>query len=121
MGQAFDERGNVLGEATGPTKSDVLKALEESHPHAAEIRITSVERHFQQERERQTAAEAIQDPLLQFFTYTHLPERLQVISRPFCDLAYTLAATLPRNPERTVALRKLLESKDCAVRAVLFT
>jgi len=27
---------------------------------------------------------------------------------------------LPRNPERTVALRKLLEAKDAAVRAALF-
>jgi len=30
-----------------------------------------------------------------------------------------MMATLPRNPERTVALRKLLESKDAAVRAAL--
>jgi len=28
--------------------------------------------------------------------------------------------TLPRNQERTVALRKLLEAKDCAVRAAVF-
>jgi hypothetical protein len=28
-------------------------------------------------------------------------------------------APVPRNPERTVALRKLLESKDAAVRAAL--
>jgi len=59
------------------------------------------------------------DRLLQFFTYVHLPERLRDVSRPFCDLAHTLAATLPPGPERTVALRKLLESKDCAVRAAL--
>ena len=58
--------------------------------------------------------------LLQFFTYAHLPPELQVISRPFCELAHTLVMTTPRNPERTVALRKLMESKDCAVRATLF-
>lgn len=29
-------------------------------------------------------------------------------------------ATLPSNPEKTVALRKLVEAKDCTVRAVLF-
>lgn len=74
------------------------------------------------------------EPLLQFFAYHHLPSHLQMISRPFCDLAYamvygdnipesgtvTLGSPLPRNPERTVALRKLLEAKDCAVRARLY-
>lgn len=57
--------------------------------------------------------------LLQFFRYAHLPPRLQAISKPFCGLADTIVETLPRNPERTVALRKLLEAKDCAVRAAL--
>lgn len=60
------------------------------------------------------------DPLLQFFTYTHLPGNLQAVSKPFCDLAHQMVNDLPRNPERTTALRKLLESKDCAVRALLF-
>jgi hypothetical protein len=60
------------------------------------------------------------EPLLQFFRYEHLPENLQVISKPFGELAQKIVTDLPRNPERTVALRKLLESKDCAVRAVLF-
>lgn len=57
--------------------------------------------------------------LLQFFSFHHLPETLQAISRPFCHAAHLLIATLPRNPERTVALRKLLEAKDCAVRAAI--
>lgn len=60
------------------------------------------------------------EDLLQFFAYQHLPEHLQVISRPFSELAEKLSTELPRNPERTVALRKLLEAKDCAVRAKLF-
>ena len=42
-----------------------------------------------------------------------------VALRPFAEMADTLIATLPRNPERTVALRKLLEAKDAAVRARL--
>lgn len=58
--------------------------------------------------------------LLQFFTYEHLPAHLQTVSRPFAMLAHEIAGTLPDNPEKTVALRKLLEAKDCAVRAVLF-
>lgn len=60
------------------------------------------------------------EQLLQFFAYEHLPERLQAVSKPFGELAAKLVAELPRNAERTVALRKLLESKDCAVRALLF-
>lgn len=58
--------------------------------------------------------------LEQFFAYEHLPPYLQTVSRPFGELAKHLIATLPTNPERTVALRKLLEAKDCAVRALLF-
>lgn len=57
--------------------------------------------------------------LMQFFTYGHLPESLQAISKPFCDLAELMVNLVPRNPERTTALRKLLEAKDCAVRAKL--
>lgn len=57
--------------------------------------------------------------IMQFFAYSHLPAMLAEVSRPFCDLADTIVATLPRNPERTVALRKLLEAKDAAVRAKL--
>lgn len=60
------------------------------------------------------------DKLLQFFAYEHLPPHLQAVSKPFGDLATKMAAELPANPESTVAMRKLLEAKDCAVRAILF-
>ena len=60
------------------------------------------------------------DRMLQFFAYSHLPAHLQEISKPFEDLAQHIVDTLPPNPERTVALRKLLEAKDCAVRANLY-
>lgn len=56
--------------------------------------------------------------LLQFFAYAHLPAHLQEISKPFGELADKIAAG-PQNAETTTALRKLLEAKDCAVRAVL--
>ena len=59
------------------------------------------------------------DPILHFFHYAHLPATFQSASKPFCDLAEHIVTTLPRNPERTVALRKLLEAKDAAVRANL--
>ena len=60
------------------------------------------------------------EPMLQFFAYEHLPPHLQEISMPFCGLAERIVAHLPRNPERTTALRKLLEAKDCAVRSSLW-
>lgn len=60
------------------------------------------------------------EPILQFFEYGHLPPELVQVSEPFCTLAHKIVETLPRNPERTIALRKLLESKDSAVRAKLF-
>jgi hypothetical protein len=62
----------------------------------------------------------MKDRMLQFFAYEHLPTHLQAVSKPFCELAEQIVGTLPSNPERTVALRKLLEAKDCAVRALLF-
>jgi hypothetical protein len=63
----------------------------------------------------------VQDYMMQFFSFEHLPTTLQEVSYPFCALARTIVDTLPRNPERTVALRKLLEAKDAAVRAKLAT
>lgn len=56
--------------------------------------------------------------ILQFFAYAHLPPHLRQVSEPFEFLANEVMK-LPRNPERTVALRKLLEAKDAAVRARL--
>jgi hypothetical protein len=60
------------------------------------------------------------DRMLQFFQYKHLPENLQSASKPFCELAEKIVAENPPNPERTVALRKLLEAKDAAVRSLLY-
>jgi len=56
---------------------------------------------------------------MQYFEYDHLPPHLQAVSKPFGELAQLVVETLPRNPERTVALRKLLEGKDAAVRALI--
>jgi len=66
-----------------------------------------------------TAEEIEQDHILRFFHYQHLPQKLRERSLPFCWLARQIIDTTPRNPERTVALRKLLEAKDAAVRAAL--
>ena len=61
----------------------------------------------------------MEEHILQFFEFAHLPAHLAEVSQPFHQMAHNLVATLPRNPERTAALRKLLESKDAAVRAKL--
>jgi hypothetical protein len=60
------------------------------------------------------------EPILQFFEYRHLPLALQDISKPFAGTATWMVETLPRNPERSASLRKLLEAKDAAVRAKVF-
>lgn len=57
--------------------------------------------------------------IIQFFDFEHLPLHLQDVSAPFKELAYRIVDTLPRNPERSTSLRKLLESKDAAVRALV--
>jgi hypothetical protein len=58
------------------------------------------------------------EPILKYFTFEHLPPRLREVSRPFGALSAEVMR-LPRSPERSVALRKLLEAKDAAVRAAL--
>ena len=57
--------------------------------------------------------------MLRHFEFKHLPPHLQAASAPFCELARTIAAGPTSGPETTTALRKLLEAKDCYVRAVL--
>lgn len=57
--------------------------------------------------------------MMRWFEYKHLPSALQVVSRQFHDCATWIEANIKSGPERTVALRKLLEAKDAAVRAKL--
>lgn len=57
------------------------------------------------------------EPIMQFFDSAHLSESRQAVALPFARLAEQIHDTIHRNPERTVALRKLLEAKDAAVRA----
>jgi hypothetical protein len=54
------------------------------------------------------------EPMLQFFEYAHLPAHLQSMSMMFSSLAHELVDNLPRNPERTAALRKLLSERGAA-------
>jgi hypothetical protein len=61
----------------------------------------------------------VQNRILKYFAYGHLPMNLQSVSREFHVLANWIEESLPDGPEKTVAMRKLLESKDAAVRAKL--
>lgn len=56
---------------------------------------------------------------MKYFQYKHLPEKLQEVSLPICHLAEAMDSFLPDGPEKSAGLRKLLESKDCFVRAYL--
>lgn len=54
-----------------------------------------------------------------YFKYDQLPPRLQQVSKPFCELARWMIATLPDNRMSAIALEKLIEVKDAAVRSAL--
>lgn len=56
-------------------------------------------------------------PIMKYFSYSHLPKHLQDVSKPIGDLAVVMDAVLPDGPEKSAGLRKLLEAKDCFVRA----
>lgn len=59
-------------------------------------------------------------PLLRWFFWTHLPTGpAQEIARRCEFLAESADAQLADGDEKTAGLRKLLEAKDCFVRAAL--
>ena len=60
-----------------------------------------------------------ESPIMKYFEFKHLPEKLQEISLSFWNIAVTMEAKLPPGPEKSAGLRKLLEAKDCMVRAAL--
>ena len=69
--------------------------------------------------EQETADLAKRYPILRYFDNKHLPEALREVSEPFRLISWMMARDLPYNPETSTCLRKLLEAKDCAVRAAL--
>jgi len=58
-------------------------------------------------------------PIMKYFEYAHLPEKLQAVSKPIGELAKQMDENLPDGAEKSAGLRKLLEAKDCLVRAML--
>ena len=57
--------------------------------------------------------------ILKYFKYDHLPQDLRDVSKHLAAAAHMLASILPDCEETEVGLRKLLEAKDCFVRAAL--
>jgi len=57
--------------------------------------------------------------IMKHFAFAHLPEHLQAVSKPIGELAARMDEDLPDGPEKSAGLRKLLEAKDCFVRAKL--
>lgn len=85
----------------------------EDHPHL------SIDNRSPRLRTNETKANphpAVKQ-LLGFFKCDDLPEHLRAVSKPFAELASMLVRDIPSNAELTVGLRKLLEAKDCCVRA----
>ncbi len=58
-------------------------------------------------------------PIIEYFAYEHLPSALQTVSSKFAELAIWCDENLPGGAEKSAGLRKLLEGKDCMVRANL--
>lgn len=57
--------------------------------------------------------------IVRYFAWAHLPGKLQAVSARVGLLALEMVDTLPDGPELTAGLRKLLEAKDCFVRAAI--
>ncbi|MFG6083811.1 hypothetical protein ACEUZ9_000043 [Paracoccus litorisediminis] len=55
--------------------------------------------------------------LLKWLRHDHLPPHLQSVVKPIDQLAREMDATLSEGPEKTAGMRKLVEAKDCFVRA----
>lgn len=56
---------------------------------------------------------------IKYFTFAHLPPKLQFVSKPIGELADKLESSLPDGPEKSAGMRKLLEAKDCFVRCAI--
>jgi len=119
MGGAYDAAGHMLGSVEADSMKEAFDKIREQIPEAAEYRIKDLSKQLDEKAAAGTLGQP-RDRMLQFFTHGHLPDHLAKVSIGFCQLAEEICGTLPSNPERTVALRKLLEAKDCAVRALLY-
>ena len=84
-----------------------------------ESRLAALEGRKKDDAELLERMNACSEPLLRFFWLSGLPEYIRHVLRPWSELALETCETIPRNAERTVALRKLLEGRDAVARALI--
>ena len=97
-----------------------LSAAADSSPYGPEMQARINQLIAEDKAKLERSADQFNEPLLQLFKYEHLPQDVQIISAQFHSVAHFIVANLPRNPERSVALRKLREAKDAAITAKLW-
>lgn len=61
----------------------------------------------------------VPSPIMKYFSFAHLPVHLQLPSASIAEVASLMDRHLPAGAEKSAGLRKLLEAKDCFVRAML--
>lgn len=108
------------------TKTEAIewyrRGMEDAHRDGV-ITPSSLQRVFDKEYGHvfeQMESPQLLHPLMQYFTYAHLPAHLQEISQPMAELVIAMLLKLPMNIETDAFVRKMLEAKDCAVRAKLY-
>lgn len=107
MSTGFEVRGRIANTMTG-----LMIQCEESGGMFAVNLFESIEPLKEEPK-------PMPERMLSWFSYDHLPDHLKPTSKAFFKLAEEVVLTVRPGPERTVALRKLLEAKDAAVRAVV--
>lgn len=121
MMQALDERIRILAKKSIMDDVNRVKQLRDEQDIPVEVEDEGGPPDSNAKSEAPddafTLREIVTDPIIRFFEYRHLPEELAKVSFNFHELAKGIIRNLPKNAERDEALRKLLESKDCAVRA----
>lgn len=55
--------------------------------------------------------------IMKYFLYEDMPKRQRDVIEPICKLARQYDYVLPDSAEKSAGLRKLLEAKDCMLRA----
>ena len=106
--------------------ADELRITLNGMGHASQIVdevVSWIEERFVERKDYRTTHPAQSEPthIMRYFVFSHLPAKLQDVSESFSDIAWEMEAALPPGPEKSTALRKLLEAKDAAVRAALDT
>jgi hypothetical protein len=56
---------------------------------------------------------------LRWFKFDHLPQPLHPVAGEVAGLAHSINALVPDGREKSAGMRKLLEAKDCFVRAAV--